>query len=233
MLSVDSLHVRLGGNHILREVSLTVADGDTVAVLGPSGSGKSTLLRAIAGLVPVESGSITWDGRDVTTVPTHLRGFGLMFQGYALFPHMDVAGNVGFGLRMAGAPPTEVAGVVESALEWVGLSGFGHRSIADLSGGEKQRVALARTLAPEPKFVMLDEPLGALDRSLRERLLIETRRILRDRGVTALVVTHDRDEAAALSHRLALMREGAIVQSGTLDEILADPADDWVKRFLG
>ena len=233
MLSVDSLHVRLGGNHILREVSLTVADGDTVAVLGPSGSGKSTLLRAIAGLVPVESGSITWDGRDVTTVPTHLRGFGLMFQGYALFPHMDVAGNVGFGLRMAGAPPTKVAGVVESALEWVGLSGFGHRSIADLSGGEKQRVALARTLAPEPEFVMLDEPLGALDRSLRERLLIETRGILRDRGVTALVVTHDREEAAALSHRLALMREGAIVQSGTLDEILADPADDWVKRFLG
>jgi ABC-type Fe3+/spermidine/putrescine transport system ATPase subunit len=123
--------------------------------------------------------------------------------------------------------------VVESALERVGLSGFGDRTIADLSGGEKQRVALARTLAPEPEFVMLDEPLGALDRSLRERLLVETRKILRDRGVTALVVTHDREEAAALSHRLALMRDGAIVQSGTLDEILTQPADDWVEGFLG
>lgn len=233
MLEVDALNVHLGGKHILRDVSLTVADGDTVAVLGPSGSGKSTLLRAIAGLVPVASGSITWDGRDVTTVPTHLRGFGLMFQGYALFPHMDVARNVGFGLRMAGAPPGEVATLVESALERVGLSGFGDRTIADLSGGEKQRVALARTLAPEPEFVMLDEPLGALDRSLRERLLVETRAILRDRGVTALVVTHDRDEAAALSHRLALMRDGTIVQSGTLDEILTRPADDWVATFLG
>lgn len=233
MLSVEELDVRLGGNHILREVSLTVSDGDTVAVLGPSGSGKSTLLRAIAGLVPIESGSIRWDGRDVTAVPTHLRGFGLMFQGYALFPHMDVAGNVGFGLRMAGAPSAQMATVVESALDWVGLAGFGDRSIADLSGGEKQRVALARTLAPEPALVMLDEPLGALDRSLRERLLVETRSILRERGVTALVVTHDREEAAALSHRLALMREGAIVQSGTLDQILADPADEWVREFLG
>ena len=233
MLSVDHLDVRLGGNHILREVGLAVGDGDTVAVLGPSGSGKSTLLRAIAGLVPVESGTITWDGRDVISVPTHLRGFGLMFQGYALFPHMDVAGNVGFGLRMSGASSAEVGRVVEAALEWVGLSGFGGRSIADLSGGEKQRVALARTLAPEPEFVMLDEPLGALDRSLRERLLVETRRILTDRGVTALVVTHDRDEAAAFSDRLALMRDGAIVQTVTLDEILAEPADDWVKTFLG
>jgi ABC-type Fe3+/spermidine/putrescine transport system ATPase subunit len=233
MLEVDDLNVHLGGNHILRDVSLSVADGDTVAVLGPSGSGKSTLLRAIAGLVPVTSGSIIWNGRDFTTVPTHLRGFGLMFQGYALFPHMDVAENVGFGLRMTGAPPAEVASVVESALERVGLSGFGDRTIADLSGGEKQRVALARTLAPEPEFVMLDEPLGALDRSLRERLLVETRKILRDRGVTALVVTHDREEAAALSHRLALMRDGAIVQSGTLDEILTQPADDWVEGFLG
>jgi thiamine transport system ATP-binding protein len=233
MLIVDDLEVRLGGNHILRAVDLTVGDGDTVAVLGPSGSGKSTLLRAIAGLVPVEAGTITWDGRDVTGVPTHLRGFGLMFQGYALFPHMDVAGNVGFGLRMGGASSAEVGRVVETALEWVGLSGFGERSIADLSGGEKQRVALARTLAPEPEFVMLDEPLGALDRSLRERLLVETRRILTDRRVTALVVTHDRDEAAAFSDRLALMRDGAIVQTGTLDEILAEPADDWVKTFLG
>jgi thiamine transport system ATP-binding protein len=128
--------------------------------------------------------------------------------------------------------PDAMTGVVESALARVGLSGFGARSVADLSGGEKQRVALARTLAPEPEFVMLDEPLGALDRSLRERVLTETRAILRDRGVTALVVTHDRDEAGVLSDRLALMRQGAIVQSGTLDQIMAAPADDWVRDFL-
>lgn len=233
MLGVEHLDVRLGDTDVLKDVTLTVGDGESVAVLGPSGSGKSTLLRAIAGLVPVESGSITWDGEEITTVPTHLRGFGLMFQGYALFPHLDVTGNVGFGLRMAGVAAGEIEDRVEVALDWVGLMGFGHRAIVDLSGGEKQRVALARTLAPEPILVMLDEPLGALDRALRERLMTETRQILLDRGDTALVVTHDREEAAALSDRLALMRDGTIVQSGTLEELLANPADDWVKAFLG
>jgi thiamine transport system ATP-binding protein len=233
MLEVRDLEVRLGDNDVLRSVDLFVADGETVAVLGPSGSGKSTLLRAIAGLVPVRAGSITWDGEDIIGVPTHLRGFGLMFQGYALFPHLDVSGNVGFGLRMAGVAPAELRDRVATALDWVGLTGFAGRAIVDLSGGEKQRVALARTLAPEPRLVMLDEPLGALDRALRERLVVETRQILTDRGVTALIVTHDRDEAAALSDRIALMRGGTIVQSGTLGEILASPADPWVGEFLG
>ena len=232
MLGVDRVEVSLGGTEILRRVTLSVGDGETVAVLGPSGSGKSTLLRAIAGLVPVESGSITWDGKDIMQIPTHLRGFGLMFQGYALFPHLDVAGNVGFGLRMSGLPSTVIDERVATALEWVGLGGLGDRPIVDLSGGEKQRVALARTLAPEPRLVMLDEPLGALDRALRERLMTETRQILLDLGVTALVVTHDREEAGALSDRLALMREGSIVQSGVLADILADPADEWVRGFL-
>jgi ABC-type Fe3+/spermidine/putrescine transport system ATPase subunit len=184
-------------------------------------------------LVPVESGSITWDGEAITTVPTHLRGFGLMFQGYALFPHLDVSGNVGFGIRMARVSDEEMETRVRAALELVGLDGFDHRSIADLSGGEKQRVALARTLAPEPRMIMLDEPLGALDRTLRERLMVDTRRILSDRGVTALVVTHDREEAEALSDRIALMREGSIVQTGTLADILAHPVDEWVRSFLG
>jgi thiamine transport system ATP-binding protein len=233
MLGVEHLDVRLGDTDVLKDVTLTVGDEESVAVLGPSGSGKSTLLRAIAGLVPIEAGSITWDGEDITAVPTHLRGFGLMFQGYALFPHMDVTGNVGFGLRMAGVAAREIKDRVDTALEWVGLTGFGDRAIVDLSGGEKQRVALARTLAPEPILVMLDEPLGALDRALRERLVTETRQILLDLGVTALVVTHDREEAAALSDRLALMRDGTIVQSGTLEELLANPIDDWVKTFLG
>lgn len=232
MLDVDRLAVRLGDTDILRDVTLSVADGESVAVLGPSGSGKSTLLRAVAGLVPIESGTITWDGADVTHLPTHHRDFGLMFQGYALFPHMDVTANVGFGLRMANVAPGDIRDRVEAALEWVGLSGFGDRAIVDLSGGEKQRVALARTLAPEPRLVMLDEPLGAMDRALRDRLMIETRQILTDRGVTTLVVTHDREEAEALSDRLALMREGRIVQSGTLDHLLAEPIDDWVRTFL-
>jgi thiamine transport system ATP-binding protein len=232
MLGVDRVHVRLGDNQVLRDVTLSVVDGESVAVLGPSGSGKSTLLRSVAGLVPVAAGAITWDGQDITQVPTHLRGFGLMFQGYALFPHMDVAGNVGFGLRMAGVPEGELRERVSTALDWVGLGGFVDRPIADLSGGEKQRVALARTLAPQPRLVMLDEPLGALDRALRDRLMTETRQILTDRGVTALVVTHDREEAEALSDRLALMRDGTIVQAGTLEELVAGPADDWVRDFL-
>jgi len=233
MLDVESIGVRLGDKQILHDLSLSVSDGESVAVLGPSGSGKSTLLRAVAGLVPVESGSITWDGDDITTMPTHVRDFGLMFQGYALFPHLDVAGNVGFGLRMAGVSDGRLRERVGNALEWVGLAGFADRSIADLSGGEKQRVALARTLAPEPRLVMLDEPLGALDRALRERLMVETRQILTDRGVTALVVTHDREEAVALSDRLAIMRDGTIIQSGPLPTILAHPVDDWVRDFLG
>ena len=233
MLEVRSVDVTLGETRILHEVTISVATGESVAVLGPSGSGKSTLLRAIAGLVPVEGGSITWDGRDVTGVPTHQRGFGLMFQGYALFPHLDVAGNVGFGLRMMNLRPAEIEARVAEALELVGLVGFGGRSIADLSGGERQRVALARTLAPEPKLIMLDEPLGALDRALRDRLMVETREILEDRDVTALVVTHDQEEAEALADRLALMRAGTIVQSGTLPDLLANPADRWVSEFLG
>jgi ABC-type Fe3+/spermidine/putrescine transport system ATPase subunit len=233
MLEVRSVDVTLGETRVLRDVSLSVGTGESVAVLGPSGSGKSTLLRAIAGLVRVERGSVSWDGTLLNEVPTHLRGFGLMFQGYALFPHLDVAGNVGFGLRMMNLPAADIEGRVAESLALVGLAGFGGRSIADLSGGERQRVALARTLAPEPKLIMLDEPLGALDRALRDRLMIETREILDQGGVTALVVTHDQEEAEALSDRLALMRDGTIVQSGTLDDLRANPADAWVKEFLG
>ena len=231
MLAVQDVNVTLDGKAILDLVSLEVVDSEIVAVLGPSGSGKTTLLRAITGLVDIGSGDVTWDGQSIVELPTHQRDFGLMFQGYALFPHLDVAGNVGFGLRMAGHD--DIGREVGEALAWVGLEGFESRSIDSLSGGEKQRVALARTLAPRPRLVMLDEPLGALDRNLRRRLVTETREVLDEREVTAIVVTHDREEAVAMSDRLALMRDGRIVQSGRLEEILAEPVDDWVAGFLG
>lgn len=230
MLEVERIDVSLDNTKILHQTDLAVGDGEVVAVLGPSGSGKSTLLRAVSGLAEMSSGDIKWDGVSLSGVPTHLRNFGLMFQGYALFPHMNVAENVGFGLRMADHSNIDLE--VDAALEWVGLGGFGSRSIDSLSGGERQRVALARTLAPRPRLVMLDEPLGALDRNLRQRLVENTRQVLLEREVTGIVVTHDRDEAVALSDRLALMRGGRIVQSGTLSEILANPADRWVNDFL-
>lgn len=230
MLQIENLAVSAGRAQILSGVRLDVADGGVVAVLGPSGSGKSTLLRAVAGLAEVTAGDIRWNGQSVLGVPTHERGFGLMFQRYALFPHLDVAGNVGFGLKMKRATDRDRS--VEEALEWVGLAGFGSRKLDGLSGGERQRVALARTLAPEPQLVMLDEPLGALDRNLRQRLVEEIREILTARAVTALVVTHDREEATKMSDRLAIMNEGTIVQTGTIEEILASPADAWVTEFL-
>ena len=230
MLAVKAIDVVLGGRTILDQATLDVADGEILAVLGPSGSGKSTLLRAIAGLVRIEAGDISWDGRSIVNIPTHQREFGLMFQGFALFPHLTVGENVAFGLEMLGHG--QIDEEVAEALEWVGLTGFQGRAVSGLSGGEQQRVALARTLAPRPRLVMLDEPLGSLDRNLRERLVADTRTILEDRGVTAVVVTHDRDEAVALADRLAIMRAGSIIQTGRLSEILDKPVDRWVEEFI-
>jgi thiamine transport system ATP-binding protein len=202
-------------------------------VLGPSGSGKSTLLRVIAGLQRPDRGHVLVDGRDVTAVPTHRRGVGLMFQDGALFPHRDVEGNVSFGLRMAAVPAAIRARRVAEALALVGLEGYEHRSVATLSGGERQRVALARAVAPDPRVLLLDEPLGSLDRPLRERLLVDLEALFELLGRTVVTVTHDVGEAFALADRVAVMRQGRIVQSAPPDALWARPADAWTARFLG
>lgn len=191
MLQLDGVTVRFGERVALDAVDLTVAEHETVCVLGPSGSGKSTLLRVVAGLQPASAGRVLLDGAEQAGVPVHRRGVGLMFQDHQLFPQRDVGANVAFGLRMHSVPRAEQARRVEELLDLVGLPGAGHRAVAALSGGEQQRVALARALAPRPKLLMLDEPLGQLDRSLRERLVVELRRLFGSLGTTVLAVTHD------------------------------------------
>lgn len=217
----------------LADVSFAVEESEILCLLGPSGCGKTTLLRLIAGLETLDSGQVLANGEDVTLVPPHLRGFGLMFQEYALFPHKDVFGNVAFGMRMQGLNREPVAARVVEVLELVGLAGFEHRDVNQLSGGERQRVALARSLAPRPRLLMLDEPLGALDRALRERLMDELPGILRRAGVTVIYVTHDQEEAFAIAGRVVLIRAGRVVQVGTPEEVYRRPASAWAARFLG
>ena len=233
MLQVEDARVSFDGTAVLDEARLAVEDGETMALLGPSGSGKTTLLRVIAGLELPEQGRVRLDGVDLTGVPPHLRRVGLMFQEHVLFPHLDVARNVGFGLRMAGLGRREISKRVEELLDLVGLPGTGRRAVQTMSGGEQQRVALARALAPEPRALLLDEPLGSLDGPLRERLLDDLRGLFDRLGLTVLYVTHDVGEAFALGHRVAVMKGGRIVQTGTPDELWTHPADEWTARFLG
>lgn len=232
-LEVDGIGFEVGGRAILRDVSLHVAPGETVALLGPSGSGKTTLLRMVAGLDRPTAGRVLFGGRDVTGVPAHRRGFGMMFQDHALFPHLDVVGNVEFGLRESGWDSARRATRRKEALALVGLEGFEKRTIEKLSGGERQRVALARTLAPRPALLMLDEPLGSLDRGLRERLADDLRVILSGLGVPALYVTHDQSEAFTVATTLAIMNSGRIVRTGTPREVWEHPRTEFVARFFG
>jgi thiamine transport system ATP-binding protein len=233
MMQVEGAVVCFGASTAVDAVDLNVGAGETVAILGPSGCGKTTLLRAVAGLVPLDAGRIAWDGADLAAVPPHRRQFGLMFQEYALFPHRDVTGNVEFGLRMAGLDRATRARRVDEVLDLVGLTTLRDRRIAGLSGGEQQRVALARALAVEPRLLMLDEPLGALDRPWRERLVREIRTLLDRTRLPALYVTHDHEEAFALADRVVVMRAGRVVQAGTPAEVWREPADEWTATFFG
>jgi ABC-type Fe3+/spermidine/putrescine transport system ATPase subunit len=233
MLEIDRVCKAFGNVLALRDVSFSVAQGEIVCLLGPSGCGKTTLLRVVAGLDYADCGQVSLDGQDLSNTPVHQRGLGFMFQEYALFPHKDVYGNVAFGLRMARLSRSEIDRRVREALELVGLSGFERRSVHELSGGEQQRVALARSLAPRPRLLMLDEPLGSLDRALRERLMNELREILKSVGLTALYVTHDQSEAFALADRVVIMHQGCIEQIGPPEAVYQEPASPFVARFLG
>ena len=233
MLRIEDVTVSFDGRKALDGASLDVSSGEVVTVLGPSGSGKTTLLRVVAGLQPPAHGRVLLDGEDLSGVPPHRRGIGLVFQDHALFPHRDVAGNVSFGLRMRGDRPAVIAARTAELLDLIGLTGFERRSVGTLSGGEQQRVALARALAPEPRLLLLDEPLGSLDRRLRDRLLEDLARLFDELSLTAVYVTHDQTEAFTLGDRVAVMREGRVVQAATPDEVWVRPADEDVARFLG
>lgn len=233
MLEIININKSYEGEPLLRNTSFTVGESEIVCLLGASGSGKSTLLRIIAGLETPESGQVKWDGLDLEHTPAYRREFGLMFQDYALFPFLDVTGNVEFGLRIQKYPLAEIKLRVDEVLQQVDLRRFGSRKVADLSGGEQQRVALARILAPRPKLLMFDEPLGALDRELRESLLMELKRILRQSCKPVIYVTHDQEEAFALADRILLLHAGQIVRSGTPEELWDRPGSAWAAKFLG
>ena len=221
------------GARVMSDLDFRVGRGELVSLLGPSGCGKTTLLRIVAGLTPADAGSVLLDGREITRVPVHRRNISVVFQSYALFPHLTVAENVAFGLRARGAARGDTARPVREALSLVRMSDFADRSVGALSGGQQQRVAVARALIVDPVLLLLDEPFSALDRKLRETMQVELKALLRDRGMTAIFVTHDQDEAMGVSDRIAVMNAGRIEQFATPAELYARPATAFVMDFVG
>lgn len=233
VLCIEAIDKRFGATTVLENCSLDVAEGEIVTLLGPSGCGKTTLLRCVAGFLAVDGGTINIDGQDIARVPVNRRPVGVVFQSYALFPHLTVARNVGYALRMRGVDRAEAAKRIATALETVSLTGFENRYPAQLSGGQQQRVAFARVLVMEPRVLLLDEPFNALDARLRGTMQVELRQLIKKLGLTAIFVTHDQEEALTMSDRIAVMRAGRIEQAAAPDEIFDRPATAYVADFIG
>lgn len=232
-ITVRNVTKTYGSVYALNDVSLDVKSGEFLTLLGPSGSGKTTLLMVLAGFTRPDQGSLKFGDDEVIRKPPHLRDVGMTFQNYALFPHMTVAGNVGYPLKLRGASKAEMAERVEKALEMVQLGGFGDRGIEQLSGGQKQRVALARSIVFEPRILLIDEPLSALDKKLRDRMQIELRHLHEQLGMTTVYVTHDQREALTMSDRIAVVNHGRIMQLATPQELYEQPANRFVADFIG
>ncbi|CAN5667177.1 ABC transporter ATP-binding protein [soil metagenome] len=233
MLRLDALSKNFGSTVAVSELSLELEEGEFLSLLGPSGCGKTTTLRMIAGFERPDSGRILLDGSDITRLPPQKRRTGMVFQSYALFPHLNVFENVAFGLRAQGTPTADLSRRVSRALARVDLSGYENRSVQALSGGQQQRVALARAMAPEPPLLLLDEPLSNLDAALRERTRVELRSLLKEFGITAVFVTHDQEEAFGLSDRIAVLNHGLLQQLGTAEQLYDQPANAFVASFVG
>ena len=232
-LAIESICVAYGATRVLESVSLDIERGEMVALLGSSGCGKTTLLRAIAGFVKPSAGRIVVEGRDITSLPPEARQTAMMFQSYALWPHMNVAANIGYGLRMRGVAKARIAERVQEMLKLLQLEGYGSRDVAALSGGQRQRVALGRALAVDPLLLLLDEPMSNLDYKVRLELRHELRALQQRVGITAIYVTHDREEALTLADRIAVVDAGRVVQYGTPEEVFHRPASPFVAGFMG
>jgi putrescine transport system ATP-binding protein len=233
LVRFDQVTKRFGGETAVDAVSLDIYEGEFFALLGPSGCGKSTLMRMLAGFETPDLGRITLGGEDLAGRPPHLRPVNMMFQSYALFPHLTVAQNIAFGLRQQKKPKDEIAARVDEMLALVRLEGLAHRKPDQLSGGQRQRVALARAIAPKPRMLLLDEPLGALDRKLREETQFELMALQQRLGMTFLIVTHDQEEAMITADRIAVMRAGQLAQIGRPAEVYEAPNSRYVADFIG
>ena len=231
-LKISQLSKAFGTIEALRDISIDIEAGEFVCLLGSSGCGKTTLLRLIAGLESHDHGEMTLAGQDLTAIPSHKRGIGMVFQSLALFPHLNVSNNIGYGLNLRGEDRATVTAEVDRLLDMVGLCGLGERQISALSGGQRQRVAIARALALKPQIFLMDEPFSALDAALRDQMQNEVKRIQQELGVTTIFVTHDQKEAMALADRIAIMHDAKIVQVGTPDELYAKPNSKFVADFF-